>query len=110
MAKQLQAKLVEKKQLTKDIYHFKVQAEDIVKEAKPGNFIEIRVTREVRKVLDKPLIVKLTPNVTNIVEMAKAVEDAGADGVSLINTLLRMKLAKQFLEYKKILNENAKIS
>lgn len=42
--------------------------------------------------------------------MAKAVEDAGADGVSLINTLLRMKLAKQFLEYKKILNENAKIS
>lgn len=35
MAKQLQAKLVEKKQLTKDIYHFKVQAEDIVKEAKP---------------------------------------------------------------------------
>ncbi len=51
-----------------------------------------RVTTEVRKVLDKPLIVKLTPNVTNIAEIAKAVEDAGADGVSLINTLLAMKI------------------
>ena len=51
-----------------------------------------KVTSEVRKVLDKPLIVKLTPNVTNIAEIAKAVEDAGADGVSLINTLLGMKI------------------
>lgn len=51
-----------------------------------------RVTSEVRKVLDKPLIVKLTPNVTDIVSIAKAVEDAGADGVSLINTLLAMKI------------------
>ena len=52
------------------------------------------VTSQVRKVLDKPLIVKLTPNVTNIAEIAKAVEDAGADGVSLINTLLGMKIAR----------------
>ena len=51
-----------------------------------------QVTSEVRKVLDKPLIVKLTPNVTNISEIAKAVEDAGADGVSLINSLLGMKI------------------
>ena len=51
-----------------------------------------QVTSEVRKVLDKPLIVKLTPNVTNIAAIAKAVEDAGADGVSLINTLLGMKI------------------
>ena len=50
------------------------------------------VTSKVRKVLQKPLIVKLTPNVTNIAEIAKAVEDAGADGVSLINTLLGMKI------------------
>ncbi|MBR3003159.1 MAG: dihydroorotate dehydrogenase [Clostridia bacterium] len=50
------------------------------------------VTSEVRKVLDKPLIVKLTPNVTDIASIAKAVEDAGADGVSLINTLLGMKI------------------
>lgn len=51
-----------------------------------------KVTSEVRKVLDKPLIVKLTPNVTDIASIAKAVEDAGADGVSLINTLLGMKI------------------
>ena len=50
------------------------------------------VTKEVRKVLDKPLIVKLTPNVTDIASIAKAVEDGGADGVSLINTLLAMKI------------------
>lgn len=50
------------------------------------------VTSKVRKVLDKPLIVKLTPNVTDITLMAKAVEDAGADGVSLINTLLAMSI------------------
>lgn len=51
-----------------------------------------QVTKEVRKVLDKPLIVKLTPNVTDIATIAKAVEDAGADGVSLINTPLAMKI------------------
>ena len=50
------------------------------------------VTTQVRKVLDKPLIVKLTPNVTNIVDPAKGAEDAGADGVSLINTLLGMSI------------------
>lgn len=51
-----------------------------------------RVTSEVRKVLDKPLIVKLTPNVTDIARIAKGVEDGGADAVSLINTLLAMKI------------------
>lgn len=50
------------------------------------------VTSKVRKVLDKPLIVKLTPNVTDITIPAKAAEDAGADGVSLINTLLGMSI------------------
>ena len=50
------------------------------------------VTSRVRKVLDKPLIVKLTPNVTDITLPAKAAEDAGADGVSLINTLLGMSI------------------
>ena len=50
------------------------------------------VTSSVRKVLDKPLIVKLTPNVTDVASIAKGVEDAGADGVSLINTLLGMKI------------------
>ncbi len=51
-----------------------------------------QVTSKVRKVLDKPLIVKLTPNVTDIASIAKAVEDGGADAVSLINTLLGMKI------------------
>ena len=50
------------------------------------------VTSAVRKVLDKPLIVKLTPNVTDIASISKAVEDAGADAVSLINTLLGMSI------------------
>ena len=50
------------------------------------------VTSAVRKVLDKPLIVKLTPNVTDITETAKGAEDGGADAISLINTLLGMKI------------------
>ena len=50
------------------------------------------ITSQVRRVLDKPLIVKLTPNVTDIALIAKGAEDAGADGVSLINTLLGMKI------------------
>ena len=50
------------------------------------------VTKEVKKVTTKPIYVKLTPNVTNIVDIAKAVEDAGADGISMINTLLGMKI------------------
>ena len=49
------------------------------------------VVREVKKVTTKPVFVKLTPNVTSIVEMAKAAERGGADGISLINTLLGMR-------------------
>ena len=50
------------------------------------------VTRAVRRVTSKPLIIKLSPNVTDIVSIAKACEEAGADGISLINTLLGMKI------------------
>lgn len=50
------------------------------------------VTRQVRKVTNKPLIIKLSPNVTDIVAIARACEEAGADGISLINTLLGMKI------------------
>ncbi len=50
------------------------------------------VTAEVRKVTDKPIIMKLTPNVTDIASIAKACEEAGADGISLINTLLGMRI------------------
>ena len=50
------------------------------------------VTKAVKKVTTKPVIVKLSPNVTDIVSIAKACEDAGADGISLINTMLGMRI------------------
>ncbi|MBQ7444386.1 MAG: dihydroorotate dehydrogenase [Clostridia bacterium] len=50
------------------------------------------VTRAVKAVTKKPVIVKLSPNVTDIVSIAKACEDAGADGLSLINTVLGMRI------------------
>ena len=50
------------------------------------------VTRAVKAVTTKPVIVKLSPNVTDIVSIAKACEEAGADGISLINTLLGMRI------------------
>jgi dihydroorotate dehydrogenase (NAD+) catalytic subunit len=50
------------------------------------------VTSQVRRATKKPLVVKLSPNVTSIVDIAKAVESAGADAVSLINTLLGMRI------------------
>lgn len=50
------------------------------------------VTAAVKKVTTKPVFIKLTPNVTDIVSIAKACEDAGADGISLINTLLGMRI------------------
>lgn len=50
------------------------------------------VVEAVRKVTAKPLFVKLSPNVTDIVEIARACQDAGADGICLINTLLGMRI------------------
>ncbi|MBQ7039894.1 MAG: dihydroorotate dehydrogenase [Clostridia bacterium] len=50
------------------------------------------VTKAVKEVTTKPVIVKLSPNVTDIVAIAKACEEAGADGISLINTLLGMRI------------------
>jgi dihydroorotate dehydrogenase (NAD+) catalytic subunit len=50
------------------------------------------VTKAVKKVTTKPVVIKLSPNVTDIVSIAKACEDGGADGISLINTLLGMKI------------------
>ncbi len=50
------------------------------------------VVRAVKKVATKPVIVKLSPNVTDIVAIAKACEEAGADGISLINTMLGMRI------------------
>ena len=51
-----------------------------------------RVTRMAKEAATKPVYVKLSPNVTNIVEIAKAVEEAGADGIVLINTLMGMRI------------------
>lgn len=50
------------------------------------------LTKEVKKISKKPIIVKLSPNVTDITQIARAVESAGADAVSLINTLLGMRI------------------
>ena len=50
------------------------------------------VTRAVKAVTTKPVIIKLSPNVTDIISIAKACEDAGADGISLINTMLGMRI------------------
>lgn len=50
------------------------------------------VTKAVKRVTKKPVIIKLSPNVTDIAEIAKACESEGADGISLINTLLGMKI------------------
>ena len=50
------------------------------------------VTRAVRAVTTKPVIVKLSPNVTDIVSIARACEDSGADGISLINTVMAMRI------------------
>ncbi len=50
------------------------------------------VTKAVKKVTTKPVYIKLSPNVTDIVSIAKACEDAGADGISLINTLVGMRI------------------
>ena len=51
-----------------------------------------QVTQAVKKAVKKPVIIKLSPNVTDIVSIAKACENAGADGISLINTLLGMRI------------------
>lgn len=50
------------------------------------------VTKAVKAVTNKPVLIKLSPNVTDIVSIAKACEDAGADGISMINTLLGMRI------------------
>jgi len=52
-----------------------------------------KVTKAVKSVCKKPVFIKLSPNVTNIVEIAKACEDAGADGLVLVNTFLGMRIS-----------------
>ncbi|MCL6587628.1 MAG: dihydroorotate dehydrogenase [Anoxybacillus sp.] len=54
--------------------------------------VAAELTKLVKEVSEVPVYVKLSPNVTNIVEMAKAIEEAGADGLTMINTLLGMRI------------------
>ena len=54
--------------------------------------VAAKVTKAVKAVTNKPVLIKLSPNVTDIVSIAKACEEAGADGISLINTLLGMRI------------------
>lgn len=54
--------------------------------------VAARLTRKVKEICNKPLYVKLSPNVTDIVEIAKAVESAGADGITMINTITSMRI------------------
>ena len=67
--------------------------------------VAFELVSKVRKVCKKPLIVKLSPNVTDIVKMAHAVEQAGADAISLVNTFLGMRIdlktAKPIISIKK---------
>ncbi len=51
-----------------------------------------QLTKEIRRITGKPFLMKLTPNVTDIAEIARAVESEGADGISMINTLLGMRI------------------
>lgn len=65
------------------------------------------VTKLAKAAAKKPVYVKLSPNVTDIVEIAKAVEEAGADGLVLINTLMGMRIdLKQENHYLPILQED----
>ncbi|WP_026674344.1 dihydroorotate dehydrogenase [Alkalihalobacterium bogoriense] len=57
--------------------------------------VAAQLTRLVKEVSEKPVYVKLSPNVSDIVTMAKAVEEAGADGLSMINTLLGMRIDRK---------------
>ncbi len=79
MAKQIHAKLLEKKQLTKDIYHFKVKADDIVKESKPGNFVEIRVTEQTEPFLRRPISIYNLDKENGVLEFIFQVKGKGTE-------------------------------
>ena len=82
MAKQMQVKLIEKSQLTKDIYHFKVKADEIVKEARPGNFIEIRITDQTEPFLRRPISIYNLDKENGILEFIFQVKGKGTEILS----------------------------
>ena len=77
MAKQMQAKLLEKIQLTKDIYHFKVQAKEMVEKCKPGNFIEIRVSDQTEPFLRRSISIYNLDKENGILEFIFQVKGNG---------------------------------
>ena len=79
MAEQILAKLIEKKQLTKDIFHFKVKADEIVKQSKPGNFIEIRVTDQTEPFLRRPISIYNLDKEKGILEFIFQVKGKGTE-------------------------------
>lgn len=79
MQKQVQAKLLEKVQLTKDIYHFKVKADDIAKESKPGNFVEIRVTEQTEPFLRRPISIYNLDKENGVLEFIFQVKGKGTE-------------------------------
>ncbi len=82
MAKQEQAKLIKKEQLKSDIYKFSVQAPEIVKEAKPGNFIEIRVSDQTEPFLRRPISIYNLEKENGILEFIFQVKGKGTEILS----------------------------
>ena len=82
MPKQVFAQLVNKEQLTKDIYKFSVKAEEIVKLSKPGNFIEIRVTDQVEPFLRRPISIYNLNEEKGILEFIFQVKGRGTKMLS----------------------------
>ncbi len=82
MAKQEQAKLMKKEQLKSDIYKFSVQAPEIVKEAKPGNFIEIRVSDQTEPFLRRPISIYNLEKENGILEFIFQVKGKGTEILS----------------------------
>lgn len=79
MAKQQQAKLIKKEQLNQDIYKFSVKAPEIVKEAKPGNFIEIRVSDQTEPFLRRPISIYNLEKETGILEFIFQIKGKGTE-------------------------------
>ena len=79
MAKQEQAELINKEQLTSDIYKFSVQAPKIVKDAKPGNFIEIRVSDQTEPFLRRPISIYNLDRENGILEFIFQVKGKGTE-------------------------------
>lgn len=85
MAKQVQAKLIKKEQLKPDIYKFSVQASKIVKDAKPGHFVEIRVSNQTEPFLRRPISIYNLEKENGILEFIFQVKGKGTEILSKKN-------------------------